>query len=140
MRILIADDQGDVRSALRVLLEHEDGCFIIDEAEDIESLYLQLERLKPELLLLDWELSNRDMAGDVARIRRTAPGTGIIALSVRPEAQADAMAAGADAFVSKGDNSDRLMSVINMMLLISPGRIDWPVGQVGTEQVGDEKD
>jgi DNA-binding NarL/FixJ family response regulator len=116
MRILIADDQDDVRSALRVLLEHEESCFIIDEAENIENLYLQLGRTKPELLLLDWELSNRDMADDVAHIRKAAPGIRIIALSVRPEAQTDAKAAGVDAFVSKGDNSDKLLSVINMMI------------------------
>ncbi len=117
MKVLIADDQTDVRNALKVLLEQEEGYFIIHEADNIESLYSQLEKTEPDLLLLDWELSNSDMADIIPKIRKLAPyGISIIALSVSPEAQANARCAGADAFVSKGDNSDRLLSVIYTMM------------------------
>jgi len=112
MKILIADDQADVRNALKLLLEQVEGSFLIYEADDMDSLYSQLERLKPDLLLLDWELSDRNMADSVPQMRKLAPGISIIALSVRPEAEDMAKAAGANAFVSKGDNSDRLLSVI----------------------------
>lgn len=112
MKILVADDQADVRNALRILLEQVEGGFLINEAKDIDSLYSQLEETRPDLLLLDWELSGRDMADAVSRIRKLVPGISIIALSVRPEAENTAKSAGVDAFVSKGDNSDRLLSVI----------------------------
>ena len=62
MKVLIADDQADVLNALKVLLEQQEGHFIIDEAEDADSLLSKVEKFRPELLLLDWELSNRDMA------------------------------------------------------------------------------
>lgn len=113
MKVLIADDQADVLNALRLLLEQQDRHFIIEEAEDTESLLSEVERIQPELLLLDWELSNRDMADVVPGIKKLVPGIRIIAMSVRPEAESAALAAGADAFVSKGDNSDMLLSVIN---------------------------
>lgn len=112
LKILIADDQSEVRHALRILLEQESGSFEIDEAADIESLFSQSESKKPDLLLLDWELSGRGMADVVARVRKLVPGISIIALSSRPEAEKSAAAAGVDAFVSKGDNSDKLRSAI----------------------------
>ncbi len=113
MKVLIADDQADVLNALRFLLEQQERRFIIDEAEDADNLLAKVEKLQPELLLLDWELSNRDMADVVPVIKKLAPDIRIVAMSVRPEAESAALAAGADAFVSKGDNSDMLLSVIN---------------------------
>jgi two-component system response regulator DesR len=115
MKILIADDQADVLNALKVLLEQQDGHFIIDEAEDMNSLLTKVEEMKPDILLLDWELSNRDMADVVPEIRRLAKDIRIVAMSVSPEAESMAKYAGADAFVSKGDNSDMLLSVICMI-------------------------
>ncbi len=115
MKILIADDQPEVRYALRVLLEQENKAHEIYEADDTGSLFYESESAKPDLLLLDWELSNRGMAETVARIRELVPGISIIALSSRPEAQKNAMAAGADAFVSKGDNPDKLLLAVHSL-------------------------
>jgi DNA-binding NarL/FixJ family response regulator len=112
VRVLIADDQADVLNALRVLLEQQEMHFVIDEAEDADGLFLKLEKTKPDLLLLDWELSNRDMADVIPRIRELAEDIRIIAMSVDPEAESQAKAAGVDAFVSKGDSSEPLLSAI----------------------------
>ncbi len=112
MRILIADDQSDVRYALKVLLEQEDGFFEFEEAEDVKSLLIKSENLKPELLLLDWELSNQGMAETIYHIKKLVSDIRIIALSSRPESERRAIAAGVDAFVSKGDNSDKLLSTV----------------------------
>ena len=112
VRVLIADDQADVLNALRVLLEQQEMHFVIDEAEDADGLFLKLEKTKPDLLLLDWELSNRDMADVIPRIRELAEDIRIIAMSVDPEAESQAKAAGVDAYVSKGDSSEPLLSAI----------------------------
>lgn len=112
MKILIADDQADVLSALKALLEQQEEHFMIDEAEDMDSLLQKVEETKPDLLLLDWELSNRDMTDVIPEIKRLAEDIRIVAMSVSPEAETRAKSAGVDAFVSKGDNSDILLSVI----------------------------
>jgi DNA-binding NarL/FixJ family response regulator len=45
-------------------------------------------------------------------LRHACPGLGIIVLSGRPEASRAALAAGADAFVSKGNPPEHLLSAI----------------------------
>lgn len=112
MKILIADDQADVLSALKALLEQQEEHFMIDEAEDMDSLLQKVEETKLDLLLLDWELSNCDMTDVIPEIKRLAEDIRIVAMSVSPEAETRAKSAGVDAFVSKGDNSDILLSVI----------------------------
>jgi DNA-binding NarL/FixJ family response regulator len=112
MRILIADDQAEVRSALKVLLEQEMELDTVSEAEDMESLLLRMESDQPELILLDWELSGKSMILFIPILRQLVKGLKIVALSVRPEAARAAREAGVDAFISKGENSDRLLKVI----------------------------
>ena len=128
MRILLADDQTKVRSALRLLLEQEPGLSVVGEAAEAEGLLTQVQRTQPDLVLLDWELPGLRAADP------SAPSTGpwsfvpgtegsgassgqrllsalrsvgcplrVIALSGHVEAREEALAAGADAFVSKGD-------------------------------------
>ena len=58
MRILLADDQSEVRLALRVLLDQESGLEIVEEAGELASLIIKTKESKPDLILLDWELSN----------------------------------------------------------------------------------
>jgi len=112
MKILIADDQAEVRSALKVLLEQEYRDYDLDEAEDINSLLRKIEMNRSELVLLDWELSNQLMTDMIPVLRQLVPALRIIALSGRPEAAKAALEAGVDAFVSKGENSDRLLDTI----------------------------
>ena len=115
MRVLIADDQLEVRSALRILIEHVDGLFEIDEAEDTKIMLYKVELTHPDLLLLDWELSNQSMTSVIPALRKLAPGLKIIAMSGRPEASRAAKEAGIDVFVSKGENAGRLLEVLNTM-------------------------
>ncbi|HEX2947785.1 MAG TPA: response regulator transcription factor [Clostridia bacterium] len=112
MRVLIADDQADVRSALMILLEHMNDDFNFEEAEDAAGLFEKAVTFRPDLILLDWELSGSSMWDEVSNLRKLARGTAIIALSSRPEAARTARAAGVDAFVSKGENSDALLAAI----------------------------
>lgn len=115
MKVLIADDQAEVRSALKVLLEQEEEIDIAGEAEDLESLLARTEYDRPELILLDWELSGKSMTRIVPVLRKVVKGLRIIAMSVRPEAARTAKEAGVDAFVSKGENSDRLLKTIHAL-------------------------
>lgn len=112
MRILLADDQPQVRFALRVLLERQPGLTVVGEAADTDTLLSQAETARPDLVLLGWELPGPAAGGLLPTLRETRPGLLVIALSGRPEAHQAAISAGADAFVSKSDPPERLLAAI----------------------------
>lgn len=111
-RILLADDDPAICSALRLLLEQEAGLIVVGEAADASSARQHAATLHPDLLLLDWELPGATGAPPLDSLRTDTPGMQIIALTSRLEARPAALAAGADAFVSKGDSPDRLLAAI----------------------------
>jgi DNA-binding NarL/FixJ family response regulator len=112
LHVLIADDQSAVRSALRLLLIQEPGATTIDEACDLDEICGLDQELRPDLVLLDWELPNQGGCAALAQVRATWPGATVIALSGLPEARQAALTAGADAFVSKGDPPEQLMKAV----------------------------
>ena len=59
MNILLADDQPQVRSALRLLLEQELEVQIAGEAANALDLLLQAKTVHPDAILVDWELPGR---------------------------------------------------------------------------------
>lgn len=56
MRILLADDQVHVRSALQILLKQEPNLYVVGEASDADSLLAQARAVIPDMVLIDFEL------------------------------------------------------------------------------------
>jgi DNA-binding NarL/FixJ family response regulator len=112
MRVLLADDRARVRSALRVLLEQLVGIEVVGEAAEVKGLLTQVKMTSPNLVLLDWELPGLRRNGALSTLRQLGPDLCVIALSGRPESRHAALAAGVDAFVSKGDPPERLLDAI----------------------------
>ncbi len=108
-RILVADSDARVRLALHTLLKQEPGHFVVRESGDVGSLATQVRELRPDLVLLDWELPGRPAAALLLALHGLDYHPRIIVLSTRPESELDALAAGADAFVYKGDPPERLL-------------------------------
>ncbi len=116
MRVLLADDQPALRSAVRLLLEQEPEMSIIGEAADAAGLVERAAELHPDLLLLDWELPGLNATGSardvINSLYASCPAMHIIVLSGRPEAGRHALAVGAGAFVSKADPPERLLAAL----------------------------
>jgi DNA-binding NarL/FixJ family response regulator len=115
MRILIADQQQAVRSAVRLLLEERLGLHVVGEAADNQELLAQLESFRPDLLLLDWDLPGWSTSSLNDAFHRLDFQPQVIVLDVEPESVQTALAAGADAFVSKGDPPKRLLTAIRSL-------------------------
>lgn len=111
MDVLLADDQSKVRSALRLLLEHQADIDVLGEAVNATGLLDWARATHPDLVLLDWELPGfgRD---ELDTLRSLCPSLTVIALSGQPEARQAALEAGADGFVSKGDPPERLLEAV----------------------------
>lgn len=112
MKILLADDQVYVRSALRLILEHEPAWKIIGEAVEASSLWTTIQSCCPDVVLLDWELPGLDQAEDISKMRDYCPDIKVVALSSQVDSRKSAQRARVDAFVSKGDPPEAIINAL----------------------------
>lgn len=114
--IVLADDQCEVRAALKCVLEDQVDFHLTSEVTTAAELLDRLQLGCPDLILLDWELPGMKAAELLSRARSFCPSLKLIAMSVRPEACAEAQAAGVRCFVSKGDPPERLLAEVRRLL------------------------
>jgi len=112
MEILLADDSPEVRSALRLLLEQEPLLATVTETSDMQSLLAYLGKCCPKIVLLDWELPGL-WRGDIPVLKQAyCTQMKVIAMSSKYEARKEALAAGVDAFVSKTEPPEQIISTL----------------------------
>ena len=111
-QILLADDNSDLRSALRLLLETRFELNLIIEARDMEHVLAQVEDSRPDCIIFDWEIPGRPIRERVKVLRTLVPDLMIIVTSARPEAKEEALLEGADDFISKSDPPVKILDAI----------------------------
>ena len=92
VRVLLADDQLKVRSALRLLIEQELAFNVVGEAGAADELLRGILKAYPQVVLLDWELPGLPDQHKIDSLRLLDPQLRVIALSGRPEARKQALA------------------------------------------------
>ncbi len=110
MRVLVADDDRRVRLALRLFLE-ERGLVVVGEAASALEIDPLVQGLRPDLLLLDWELPGLPEVG-AAEIPAWAKDLRVVALSSRPVGKPDPLTSPIE-FVCKTDPPDRLIAALS---------------------------
>lgn len=111
MRVLVADSQSRVRFALRTLLKRQDGMEVVGEAGTAAELLEQVELTQPDLVLLHWRL-HETTPDLMRRLQSLCPGLRVIALSARCETRYEALKAGAEAFIWKTEQPEKLLAAI----------------------------
>jgi DNA-binding NarL/FixJ family response regulator len=113
MRVVLADGDADVRWALRLLLTHDLNMQVVGEVADAAAdLWAQVQQTQPDLLVLDWGMLGARSGAVLERLRLLSPRLQVIAISERPEAGRQALAAGADAFVCKADAPEQMVNTL----------------------------
>jgi DNA-binding NarL/FixJ family response regulator len=112
VRVLLADDQMKVRSALRLLIEQELAFNVVGEAGAADELLRGILKAYPQVVLLDWELPGLPDQHKIDSMRLIDPQLRVIALSGQPEARKQALAEGVDLFVSKSDPADGVLKAL----------------------------
>lgn len=86
---------------------------VVAEVAEAEALLAQTRATRPDLVLLDWGLPGLGAVGSLPALRLACPSLIVIVISGRPEAGREALAAGADAFVSKVDPPEHLLAALH---------------------------
>jgi DNA-binding NarL/FixJ family response regulator len=112
MRIILADQHVQPRSALKTLLEQQPEFDLIGEAVDAEGLLLLAKKHLADLVLLDSELPGVYIEDLIASLHALEPPPIVIVMSSESENSRKMLKAGADAFVSKGDEPEWLLETL----------------------------
>ncbi|MBV9545415.1 MAG: response regulator transcription factor [Chloroflexi bacterium] len=111
-RLLIADDRARTRRALSAIISTQTGVELVGEAADGEEAVSAVERLRPDIVIIDVRMPRLDGIAATAQIKARWPEIRIIAHSLAEELSDHALAAGADAFVPKGAPPDVLLKAL----------------------------
>lgn len=118
MRIVLAEDHQVLREGLRVLLEAQPDFEVVGETGDgLEALAL-VERLSPDVLVVDVGMPSLDGVEVTRRVGKTHPGTRTVVLSMySSEALVlNALRGGASAYVLKGSSVAEVVHAIRQAL------------------------
>ncbi len=116
IRILIVDDQPRARKSLKALLSTWTRSAEIREASNGREALRLAEELPPDLILMDVRMPEIDGIEATRRIKARRPQVKVIVLSMYVEHGDEALAAGADAFIGKGEAPDRLLDLLSSVV------------------------
>jgi two-component system, NarL family, response regulator DesR len=116
--ILIAEDQGMMRSALAVLLDLEDDLTVVGAVTRGDEVVAAARQANPDVVLLDIELPGRSGLDVIPDLIEALPGCAVIVVTTfgRPGYLRRALEAGAKGFLVKDDPVEGLAAAIRRVL------------------------
>lgn len=129
MRLVIADDHTMVREGLARAMR-DAGFEVVGQAADGEAAVALVEEHHPDVVLMDLSLPVLSGAAATKRIKKDAPGTAVLALSMLSDESAvvSALGAGAAGYMVKDCTTEELIDAVNRVAagetVISPSVSD----------------
>jgi two-component system response regulator DesR len=113
IRVLIADDEAMIRSAIAALLRLEDDIDVVAECADGREALAEAVRLQPDVCLLDLEMPHLDGVEVAEQLRRLVRARCIVVTRhARPGVLRRALASGVAGFLPKSRGADEIADVI----------------------------
>jgi len=121
-RIMIVDDHPVFRLGLRELINQEKDLLVCGEAEDAAKAWDEIQRLEPDMVIVDISLKGRDgisLAKDIAKYYSDMP---VLVLSMHDESRfaERALLAGAKGYIMK---QETITSIVRAIRCILSGKI-----------------
>lgn len=120
MRIILADPNQKTLWALKTLLDEESGMEVVGEAANAQQLQEVAEKSSPDLVLLDRRLPGTEIEPLIAGLHALEPRPNVVVMSSNTEDSRFMLKAGADAFLSKGERPDWLLTVLRQYARRTP--------------------
>jgi len=118
-RIVLAEDHALMREGLKLLLLTEPGFAVLAETGDGAAVESLVREHRPDLLLLDLGLPGRHGVAIAAAVKSefgAAVRVLVLTGDLRPVSVADALAAGADGYLHKSEDSTELLVAVRAVL------------------------
>jgi DNA-binding NarL/FixJ family response regulator len=116
--LLLADDHAVVRLGLQRLVENEPDFRVVSEVADGLQVLPEVERLHPDVLLLDLVMPGLSGLEVLRQVRKRCPKTRVVILSMHAnEAYVlEALRNGAAAYVLKGSNGSEVLEAVRAVV------------------------
>ncbi len=116
VQVVLADDQGMIRSGLRALLESAPDIQVVGEAGDGAAAVALAEAHQPDVVLMDIRMPGFDGIEATRQIRTRHPGVAVIVLTTYDvdEYVVAAVRAGAVGFLLKDGDADDLIQAVRL--------------------------
>ena len=110
--VLIVDDSAAIRDGLKSILRAHPDIEVVGEAGDGLEAIQAVERLQPEVILMDAQMPEMDGIESTRKIKERWPNIKILFLTVHTGFIDDALAAGADGYLLKDSGRQELVNAI----------------------------
>jgi two-component system response regulator NreC len=116
--ILLVDDHAVLRSGLHMLLDAQPGLRVVGEAGDAQEALALAGRLQPSLILLDLTLPQLDGIAALPLLRKLAPSSKVLVLTMHDDEGylRQAFRAGASGYVLKKAADAELISAVRAVM------------------------
>lgn len=117
-QILLVDDHAIVRQGLASLINREADLFVCGDSENAHEALRQIEKTRPDLVIVDISLSGPDGLDLLKGIRARDPGLPVLILSMLDELlyAERALRAGANGYIMKHQATDKVLIAIRRIL------------------------
>jgi len=118
VRIVLVDDHAVVRAGYRRFLEQEPGYSVIGEAASGEEAYALLQRMSPDIVLLDLSMPGLGGLSSLRRFKLRWPLLPILVFSMHDTVAfaTQALRAGANGYVTKGSDPQLMVDAVRSVL------------------------
>ena len=112
MRIILADHHTQSLWALKMIIQNQPGFNLVGAAEDARSLIFLSEKLAADLFLVERTLPGSPINELIESLHTLNPRPIVIIMSSESEYSRMMLKAGADAFLSKGDQPEWILDTL----------------------------
>jgi NarL family two-component system response regulator LiaR len=114
IRVLIVDDHNVVRQGLCFLLQHEPQIEVVGDCADGASAVRAVERLVPNVVLLDLQMPGMDGIATLREVKARSPATQVIVLTSHQgdDLVFDAVRAGATSYLLKTSGVEEVVRAV----------------------------
>jgi two-component system response regulator NreC len=117
IRLLLVDDHAILRAGLRMLFAAEEDLEIVGEAESGSEALEAVQRLHPDVVIMDVAMPGMGGIEATRRIKEISPTTSVLALTMHEDEQYffEMLSAGASGYIPKRAAPDDLIAAIHVV-------------------------